>query len=442
VKTFHLITYGCQMNIHDSERIAGVLQQGGWREVRHPADADLVIFLTCCVRESAEERFWGRLNSLAPLKEKRGTLFAVGGCYAQLAGNEICLRAPWVDLVFGTTRYPELTELIARAGSNPACDIDWSELRLGGIPLARRESFRAWIPVITGCDNFCSYCVVPYVRGREASRPREEILEEVDAAVSEGAREVVLLGQNVDSYGRDRGEKGAFSCLLHEVAERWPQAWIRFLTSHPRDFGEELVRVIREHKNICRYIHLPLQAGSDRILRAMRRGYTLEEYLEKVELTRRVLPDAAISTDLMVGYPGEEEEDFEQTLQAVRACRFDSAYTFIYNPRPGTAAATLKEKEIPADVKRRRLVRLAELVQELSYGSNKAEVGKVVEVLVEGESPRSRKTPYNLRGRTRTNRVVNLRGKRELVGEVVKAHIARAGPWSLYADQVFEGGDT
>ncbi len=434
MRSFHLIVFGCQMNIHDAERIAGVMTGAGWRQTDEPSDADMVIFLTCCVRASAEERFWGRLRSLAYLKSSRGTIFAVGGCYAQLSGSDIAVRAPYVDLVFGTSRYTELPELIAKADGSQICSVEQGRLHLAGIPQIRKEPYRAWVPVTIGCNNSCAYCVVPNVRGREYSRPLDEILDEVESAVNSGVREIVLLGQNVSSYGRDRGESGRFPLLLREIAEKWPDVWIRFLTSHPRDFDEDLVEAIREHENICRYIHLPLQAGSDRVLLSMRRGYTVKEYLERVKTIRNALPDASISTDIIVGFPGEQESDFADTLRVVEECRFDSAYTFMYNPRPGTAAKRAAVEEVPEEVKKRRLMRLAGLVRELSLKSHQKDVGKLMEVLVEGEAPRSGKTPYNLRGRTRTNRAVNLRGETRLVGEVIKVRISRAGHWSLYAD--------
>jgi tRNA-2-methylthio-N6-dimethylallyladenosine synthase len=433
MRRFYLASFGCQMNLHDAERIAGILCAAGWEEADSPQDADLVVFLTCSVRAGAEERFWGRLQSMAPLKRNRGSMFAVGGCMAQRLGVEIIERAPHVDLVFGTEQYPKLLDLLAEAQGGPVCCVDMPGLKLSSVPSRRREPFRSWVPVITGCNNFCSYCVVPYVRGRETSRPRGEILAEIEEAVNSGVKEVNLLGQNVDSYGRDLAEPESFPGLLEEVARRWPELWVRFLTSHPRDFSRGIVEVMTEHQNICRYIHLPLQSGSDRVLAAMRRGYSLEQYLEKAEMIRRNLPDASLSTDIMVGFPGETEEDFLCTMRAAEACRFDAAYTFIYSPRPGTEAAVSGLPEVPREVKSERFRRLAERVKGLSYQSNRAEVGKMLEVLLEGPAPRAGKTPYNMRGRTRTNKAVNVEADEAEAGEILKVRISAAGPWSLYA---------
>lgn len=427
--SFHITTFGCQMNFHDSERLSGILAAAGWREAADISEADAVILITCCVRQSAEDRFWGYLNSLKPLKRERGCLFAVGGCIAQNEGTNIFERAPHVDLVFGTHQYPHIAELLDAAASAPVCVLEMSGLDLAGLPLARSDEFRAWVPIIYGCDNFCSYCVVPYTRGRETSRPRDELLDEIAGLIDDGAREVVLLGQNVNSYGKGAPDGIRFASLLGEVAGRWPRTRIRFLTSHPRDFSDDIIETMAGHANICRFVHLPLQAGSDRILRAMRRGYDRAEYLAKVEAIRERLPGVAVTSDLMVGFPGEEEEDFLKTLDAVRASRYDQAYTYIYNRRAGTTAADGPWPEVPHEVIMERFNRLAALVKELSLSSNQADVGKILEVLVEGEGRKS--TPPGLRGRTATNKVVNFAGSRESIGTMVEVEITRAGPWSL-----------
>ncbi len=306
---FHITTFGCQMNFHDSERLAGAFNAAGWEEVEAPGDADAVIIITCCVRQSAEDRFWGFLSSLKPLKREKGTLFAVGGCVAQNEGEAVFKRAPHVDLVFGTHQYPHIAELLDAAAGQAVCVLDMPGLELDGLPLSRHEKFRAWVPIIYGCDNYCTYCVVPYTRGRETSRPREELIREIGTLVDEGALEVVLLGQNVNSYDRD-GE--GFSPLLSAVASHWPDIRIRFLTSHPRDFTPDIIKVMSDHPNVCRYVHLPLQAGSDSILKAMGRGYDRAAYLEKIDAIREGLPGVAVSSDLMVGFPGERRGGFSR----------------------------------------------------------------------------------------------------------------------------------
>lgn len=427
--TFHITTFGCQMNFHDSERLGGVLKAAGWREATSQREADAVILMTCCVRQSAEDRFWGHLQSLRSIKRDSGPLFAVGGCVAQNEGLSLFERAPHVDLVFGTHQYPRIAELLEEASVAPLCALEMPGLDLEDVPLARTEAFRAMVPIIYGCDNYCSYCVVPFTRGRETSRPRAELLREISELVENGAREIILLGQNVNSYGRDLTGEPQFASLLGEVAARWPGAWVRFLTSHPRDFSPDIIETMLEHVNICRYVHLPLQAGSDDILRSMRRGYTLEDYLGRVASIRGAMPDAAVSSDLMVGFPGETEDDFRRTLGAVEASHYDMAYTYIYNRRPGTRAAEDGLPEVPHEAKMERFGRLASLVRELAHASNLADVGKIMEVLVEGRSKKS--DPPLLRSRTRTNKVVNFPGEPGLTGSFVTVEITGAGHWSL-----------
>lgn len=427
---FNLTTFGCQMNFHDGERISGILAAAGWEEAPVPDEADAVIIVTCCVRQSAEDRFWGYLNSLKPLKKKRGTIFAVGGCVAQKQGSGVMERAPHVDLVFGTQQYPHIAGLLEAAARQPLCVLDMPGLELDGLPLSRREMFRAWVPVIYGCNNFCTYCVVPYTRGPEISRSRGEICREIGSLVEEGTLEVVLLGQNVSSYD---SEGTGFSSLLSEVASLWPGVRIMFLTSHPRDFTPDIIEVMSEHKNICRYVHLPLQAGSDAILKAMGRGYDRSSYMATIDAVRDALPEAAISTDLMVGFPGESEDDFLATLDAARYCRYDQAYTFVYNTRPGTAAAEAGWPEVPHEAKMERFERLAALVKKMACRSNEADVGKVMDVLVEGESRKP--SDSRLKGRSVTNKVVNFPGERRLIGTIAKVKITGAGTWSLAGEQ-------
>lgn len=429
-RTFALITFGCQMNLHDAERIDGILHASGWRQVS-PEEADAVILLTCCVRESAEERLYGRLSSLRPLKKERGALIAVGGCLAQKEGKVLLEKAPYVDLVFGTHQYPHIAKLLEKAAEKQLCVLEMEELDLAELPMRRRESFRAWVTITHGCDNFCSYCIVPFVRGREVSRPLGEIVEEVGRLAEEGVREINLLGQNVNSYRLREEGRSRFADLLRLLGREYPDIWIRFTTSHPRDFDREIISAIAETENVCEHVHLPLQAGSDRILEAMKRGYRAADYLSRVEELRRMVEDVVLTTDLMVGFPGETEEDFKQTLEMVERCRFDAAFTFIYNQRPGTAASRLPDA-VPWEVKQERLERLAELTRRLTSDSLKSRVGREEVVLVEGPS---RKDPRRWRARTRGNQLVHFpREKDDLSGKLARVRITSAGSWSMHGE--------
>jgi|YelNatPaOPRAMG01_1025707.scaffolds.fasta_scaffold00934_35 tRNA-2-methylthio-N6-dimethylallyladenosine synthase len=431
-KRFALVTFGCQMNVHDAERIAGILLASGWREVQ-PEEAEAVILLTCCVRESAEERLYGRLASLRPWKEERGILVAVGGCLAQKEGQRLLERAPHVDLVFGTHQFPRIAELLEEAATRRICALEMNGLCLAGLPTRRREKFRAWVTITHGCDNFCSYCVVPYVRGREASRPPGEILEEVGKLVAEGAREINLLGQNVNSYRLREEGRSRFADLLRLLGREFPDVWIRFTTSHPRDFDHRIMEAIAETENVCEHVHLPVQAGSDRVLQAMNRGYLAEDYLRKVEELRRLVDGVVLTTDLMVGFPGETEEDFRRTLELVERCRFDAAFTFIYNPRPGTAASRLDD-DVPREVKLQRLERLAELTRRLTAESLRRRVGRVETVMVEGQS---RKDEKMWKARTRGNQLVHFpKGSEDLTGMLAMVGITSSGSWSMHGELI------
>jgi len=426
--TFALRVFGCQMNLHDGERVAGLLQESGWREA--PAEeADAVILLTCCVRESAEQRLFGYLSSLKRLKDNRGTIIAVGGCLAQKEGLALMERAPYVDLVFGTHNYPHIASLLAEARERKVAALEMGELRLEGIPVRRRDRFRAWVTITHGCSNFCSYCIVPYVRGPEVSRTMQEVLEEVAAHVAGGAREIHLLGQNVNSFRRREEGSSRFAELLRRLGREFPEVWIRFTTSHPRDFDEAIIDAVAETENVCEYVHLPLQSGSDRILKAMNRGYTSRDYLEKIQSLRRKVERVVISTDIMVGFPGETEGDFLRTLEMVEKCRFDYAFTFVYNPRPGTAASRLVDDVTP-DSKRERLERLADVTRRLTARSLQEMVGREEPVLVEGPS---RKDPGRWAARTRGNHLVHFpRCGEDLAGKVVRVAITSAGSWALH----------
>ncbi len=424
------MTSGCQMNIHDAERIRGALGAEGWRECGLE-EADAVVVLTCCVRESAERRFYGRLSTLKPLKEKRGLIIAVGGCMAQRDGLDLIERMPYVDVVFGTHQYPHIARLLALADSGTVCATALDGVRISDVPCRRREEFRAWVAITSGCDNYCSYCVVPYVRGREESRPFEDVAREVGMHVAEGVREINLLGQNVNSYRRKEEGRSRFADLLVLLGTRYEEPWIRFTTSHPRDFDMETMRAIAETANVCEYVHLPLQAGSDRILAAMNRGYTRREYVEKAEQLRRRVPGVSLTTDIIVGFPGETEEDFAATLETVEACRFDAAFTFLYNPREGTAAARLAD-DVPGTVKQQRLQKLMDVTRGLTSDSLRGDVGTEQTVLVYGPSSRD---PGRWTARTRNNKLVHFqRGGSGLEGRFALVRITAAGSWSMYGE--------
>jgi len=427
-KKYALITFGCQMNLHDAERISGILEGDGWAPSAGEEDADAVILLTCCVRESAEQRLYGRLSSLKSLKERRPVIIAVGGCLAQKEGSRLMQRAPHVDLVFGTHRYPEIAGLLAEAERGGVCDTSMLGVPITGTPYRRGDHFRAWVTITHGCDNYCSYCIVPFVRGREESRPMDEVMEEIEAHVADGVREINLLGQNVNSYRRKEEGRSALAQLLRRLGERFPDTWIRFTTSHPRDFDLEIMRAVAETPNVCEYVHLPLQAGSDRILKAMNRGYTRAEYLEKAQALRRMVDGLSLATDIIVGFPGETEEDFRLTLDMAESCRFDAAFTFLYNPREGTAAARMPD-DVPGEVKQARLERLMEVTRRLTAESLKREVGMEQAVLVYGPS---RKDPRRWAARTMNNKLVHFpREEQDLGGKLVRVSITASGSWSL-----------
>ncbi|MDY6794304.1 MAG: tRNA (N6-isopentenyl adenosine(37)-C2)-methylthiotransferase MiaB [Actinomycetota bacterium] len=430
-KRYCIITFGCQMNRHDADRISGILTARGWDKTANEKEADALILLTCCVRESAENRLYGRLGSLKPLKARRGTVIAVGGCLAQKEGCRLLERAPYVDLVFGTRQYTDIADLLEEAEESALCATRMNGVILAEVPYRLEEDFRAWVTITHGCDNFCSYCIVPYVRGPEESRPFKEVIHEVRRCVDMGVKEVTLLGQNVNSYRRKEDGESAFAALLRELGESFPQIWVRFTSSHPRDFDREIMLAVAGTYNVCEHVHLPLQAGSNSVLEAMNRGYGNAEYLEKVKKLRGMMDDVSITTDIMVGFPGESDDDFNKTLEMTEACRFDGAFTFLYNSRKGTRAAAMKHM-VPEEVKRERLRRLTAVTRELTRASLKREVGRERHVLVEGIS---RKDPQKWSARTRNNKLVHFRrGAGEISGRLARVVITSAGSWSLQGD--------
>ncbi|MDI7245982.1 MAG: tRNA (N6-isopentenyl adenosine(37)-C2)-methylthiotransferase MiaB [Bacillota bacterium] len=438
MRKYFIQTFGCQMNEHDSEVIAGMLEDRGYVAAHAVDDADLVIFNTCCVRENPERKVYGRAADLKRLKlAKPDLIIGICGCMVQQEGEaqRIARKLPHVDLVLGTMNLHRLPDLLDRVEAGQKAVEVWDEQGgiVEGLPARRAEAVSAWVTIMYGCDNFCSYCIVPYVRGRERSRRFEDIVEEVRDLGRAGYREVVLLGQNVNSYGHDLADGRDFADLL-QALDGTPGIYrIRYTTSHPRDFSQKLIDTIAASKTICEHFHLPLQAGSDRVLARMNRGYTQGQYVDLVRRIREAVPGSSITTDLIVGFPGETEEDFLETLKVVRELRFDSAFTFVFSPRRGTAAARMKD-QVPEDVKSERIQRLIEVQEDITVEINRGLAGKVVEVLVEGESKTS---PAMLAGRTRTNKLVVFpRDDRARRGTLVKVRITRPQAWTQMGEVV------
>ena len=436
-KYFHITTYGCQMNVHESEKIAGILSRMGYTACDNIEDSDIAVFNTCCIRENAENHAFGNIGMLKKLKaKKRDMLIAVGGCLTQQIGKADTLhdKFPYVDIIFGTHNLNELEELINKKlrQKKAVIEIDDSEGAIceGETPL--RTSYpNAWINITYGCNNFCSYCIVPYVRGRERSRRSADIIKEAQELIAQGYKELTLLGQNVNSYANGTNDL-SFPELLKRIAGIEGKFRLRFMTSHPKDFSEELAKVIAENPKICRAVHLPVQSGSDSVLKAMNRKYTAADYIKKIEILKKYVPDCAVTTDLIVGFPNESEEQFQHTLDIVNECQFDNAYTFIYSPREGTPAAKMTDN-IPLEVKQERLYRLNELVNHYAYLNNAAYRGKIVKVLVDGPS---KKNPQITSGYTETNKLVNFVSKNAQCGDIVEVRITDAKTWSLDGEQV------
>lgn len=431
MKKFHIATFGCQMNKHDSERMAGLLRAHGYAPADSSDDAQIIIFNTCMVREHAEERFFGNLNNLrARKKAEPDLIIAVGGCVAQKERELIFKKAPHTDIVFGTHNMPNLGHMIEsiEQGRQAICDItDAIETMPTTLPSMRAEKHHAWVPIIIGCNNFCTYCIVPHTRGRELSRPIEDILSEVERLVADGVIEITLLGQNVNSYGRDIYKRSEFARLLLELEKVEGLRRIRFATSHPKDLTEDIIGAIAESNKVCEHIHLPVQAGSNTILKAMNRKYTKEDYLKTVEKIYAAIPGVSLTTDIMVGFPGETEDDFLHTLDVVEKARYDSAFTFIFSPREGTLAARM-DNQIPASAKADRFDRLVKLQNKVSLEKNEGLIGRDIEVFIEAVS---KKNQNMLTGRTRTNKVVNFAGSTDLIHKEAIINIKEAHTWFL-----------
>jgi tRNA-2-methylthio-N6-dimethylallyladenosine synthase len=442
-RTYFIRTYGCQMNEHDSERAAGVLETMGYRPATDVESADLVLFNTCAIRENADQKLYGHLSQLKPLKlADPGKQVVVGGCLAQKDQGTIAERAPWIDVVYGTHNLGRLPALLGRADSAhlPVVEIlEQTEAFPSALPARREVVHHAWVSISIGCDNTCTFCIVPSLRGGEKSRRMGDILAEVRGLVADGVREVTLLGQNVNSYGRDlvrRGEVAApgprnrtlFAELLHALGDIDGLDRIRFTSPHPKDCTSDVFAAMRDVPSVCEHLHLPLQSGSNAVLRRMQRSYRARRFLDLVQEARETIPGVAVSTDIIVGFPGETEDDFEQTMQVTEAAAFDSAYTFEYSKRPGTAAVDLDGHLDPAVVNA-RYRRLAALTRDLSAAANARQVGTVQELLVEGPS---KTDASRWSGRTRTNRLVHVEAHPDAVaGGTVRAHLDEASSFYL-----------
>jgi tRNA-2-methylthio-N6-dimethylallyladenosine synthase len=434
-----LRTFGCQMNEHDSERIAGLLTTDGYVSTTEAADADVVVFNTCAIRENADNRLYGSLGHLRPLKEANPRMrVVVAGCLAQKDGGRIQERAPWVDVVIGTHALPELLDLLHRAESEgPQMDVrEFTEVFPSALPARREVAHHAWVSIAVGCDNACTFCIVPLVRGPQRSRSIGDVLAEVQGLARDGVVEVTLLGQNVNTFGRDLTVPGSprrslFADLLRAVNDVDGIRRIRFTSPHPHDFTPDVIDAMAESEKVCEHIHFPLQSGSDRILKAMQRSYRRERYLGWLERIRSAIPGIAVSTDIIVGFPGETEQDFLDTLEVVQRARFDQAYTFQYSPRPGTRAAVMDD-QLPKGVVQERFDRLVALQEAIALERMREQVGSTLEILVEGTGRKG-----GTQGRTRTNRVVLLSDEVE-PGTFVDAQIVAAHPHHLTGELVRE----
>ncbi len=431
-KTFHISTFGCQMNLADSSTLASTLISRGYRRVREVREADLVVFNTCSVREKAEERVFGRLGDMRALKARKPYVrVAVVGCMAQRLGEEIRKQAPHVDIVLGTDRVFELPDVLeGREGTSPVMTAFGHE-NMDMIAPVRENSYSAFVTISRGCDNYCTYCIVPYVRGRERAHAVEQIVSSVRSMCNDGVVEVTLLGQNVNSYRHDNTD---FPDLMTRILRETPVQRLRFMTSHPKDLSRKLVDLMASESRLMPHIHLPMQSGSNRILQKMGRQYSIEYYLKIVEYIRNTLPYVSLTTDLIVGFPSETEDEYEQTLSAVNAVRFDAAFMFRYSIRPGTIAAKEEVDDVAEADKIRRLNKLIALQQKISAEQNQRELGKIRYGVVEGASRRSREL---LRARTEGNKIVLFKGNGNAsVGAIVPVRITSADAFTLYGEQV------
>ncbi|MDZ7672530.1 MAG: tRNA (N6-isopentenyl adenosine(37)-C2)-methylthiotransferase MiaB [Halanaerobiales bacterium] len=437
-KKYFIRTYGCQMNEHDSEKIAGMLEELNYSKTDNLEDADFIFLNTCTVRENAELKIFGKIGALKKLKRNNPDLIiAIGGCMMQVEEpvEKIKTTYPQVDLVIGTHNLHKLPELVAKIeNSNERIISVWDQEKglIPDLPSVRKSDFQAWVTIMQGCDNYCSYCIVPYVRGHERSRPKDKIIKEVKKLVDNGVVEVTLLGQNVNSYAKDLNQSYDFADLLIELDQVKGLKRIRYMTSHPRDFDEKTIKTVANTEKVCEHFHLPIQSGSDDVLHQMNRGYTKEEYLKLIDLIHKYVPNNSISTDIIVGFPGETDQDFEDTIDLVKKVKFDMAFTFKYSKRTGTPAAK-KDNQVPEEVKDERLQRLMDVQNKISLNQNAKFEGQIMEVLIEGES---KNNPETYMGRSRTNKLVIVPKEEGLIGKVVKVKIDNAQSWTLYGEVV------
>nr|WP_090274752.1 tRNA (N6-isopentenyl adenosine(37)-C2)-methylthiotransferase MiaB [Mycolicibacterium komanii]CRL67684.1 tRNA-N(6)-(isopentenyl)adenosine-37 thiotransferase enzyme MiaB [Mycolicibacterium komanii] len=444
-RTYQVRTYGCQMNVHDSERLAGLLEGAGYQRAAEGEDADVVVFNTCAVRENADNKLYGNISHLAPRKQANPDMqIAVGGCLAQKDRATVLRRAPWVDVVFGTHNIGSLPTLLERARHNRAAQVEIVEALQefpSALPAARESAYAAWVSVSVGCNNTCTFCIVPSLRGKEVDRRPGDVLAEVQTLVDQGVLEITLLGQNVNAYGvsfadpAEPRDRGAFAKLLRACGRIDGLERVRFTSPHPAEFTDDVIAAMAETPNVCPTLHMPLQSGSDRILKAMRRSYRAERYLGIIDRVRAAIPHSAITTDLIVGFPGETEEDFQATLDVVAQARFASAFTFQYSKRPGTPAAELPD-QVPKDVVSERYQRLIDLQERISLEENRVLVGSTVEVLVAAGEGRKDATTARMSGRARDGRLVHFNPERLDIrpGDVVTTTVTGAAPHHLIAD--------
>ena len=453
IKTYDVRTHGCQMNVHDSERLAGLLETAGYVDVaslaagERPEAADVVVFNTCAVRENADNKLYGNLGQLRQAKNANPDMqIAVGGCMAQKDRATIVTRAPWVDVVFGTHNIGSLPALLDRARHNKRAEVEILESLErfpSTLPTRRDSAYAAWVSISVGCNNTCTFCIVPSLRGKEADRRPGEVLAEIQALVDQGVVEVTLLGQNVNTYGVEFGDRLAFGKLLRACGEIEGLERVRFTSPHPAAFTDDVITAMAQTSNVMPSLHMPLQSGSDKVLKDMRRSYRSEKFLGIIDRVREQIPDAAITTDIIVGFPGETEEDFAQTLRVVEQSRFSSAFTFQYSIRPGTPAATMAD-QVPKAVVQERFERLVSLQDEMSWAENRAVEGRTVEVLVAPSEGRKDRETSRMSGRARDNRLVHFSvpagGEVARPGDVVDVDVTYGAPHHLVADGALHGG--
>lgn len=427
---YYITTMGCQLNENDSEKLAGIVESMGFEKTEKLEEADLVIYNTCCVRENAEERLFGKLGELKKQKEEKGTIIAIGGCMMQEPAmlEKIKKSYNYTDIVFGTHTLHKFEEDLKKVLENgkkvrDVIDIDGEVIE--DLPIKRNDNFKASVTIMYGCNNFCSYCIVPYVRGRERSRAPEKILEEVEMLAKEGYKEITLLGQNVNSYNGRENYK--FANLLNDVCKIDGIERVRFISPHPKDFTDDVIEAIANNPKIARVLHLPLQSGSSAVLKKMNRKYTKEQYLKLVDKIKTRIPDVVLSTDIIVGFPGETEEDFEDTLDVVRKVNYEQVFMFIYSRREGTIADKM-ENQIPEEIKHKRFDRLKELFDSRVSENNQKYIGTTQKILVDGYSKNDKET---LTGRTDTNKVVNFKGNKDLIGKMINIKITEEHKWYL-----------